>query len=95
MGERWGCEGAARRGETFQLMAWAIQESKRATLFLPACGSGVSAFISAEGRGRESKTRFLRVYGASCSEIYVCSCLTAWIAPFDVHRSFLPTGAPG
>lgn len=46
-------------------------------------------------RGRESETLFLRVYSMSCSKIYVCSCLTAWIAPFDVHRSFLPTGAPG
>lgn len=75
--------------------ARAAEESKRATLFLPASGSGVLAFILAEGRGRESKTPFLRVYGVSCSKIYVCSCLTAWIAPFDVHRSFLPTGAPG
>lgn len=56
---------------------------------------GRPAFILAEGRGRESETPFLRVYGVSCSEIYVCSCLTAWITPFDVHRSFLPTGAPG
>lgn len=79
----------------FWLRAQTAEKSKRATLFLPAHGSGILAFISAEGRGRESETPFLSVYGMSCSEIYVCSCLTAWIAPFDVHRSFLPTGAPG
>lgn len=78
-----------------RLRVRAAEESKCATLFLATCGSDMLAFILAEGRGRESETPFLRVYGVSCSKIYVCSCLTAWIAPFDVHRSFLPTGAPG
>lgn len=95
LGSGRGCEGLTwRRATTFLFRARAAEESKRTTLF-PARGSGILAFISAERRGRESKTPFLRVYGASCSEICVCSCLTAWIAPFDVHRSFLPLGARG